>query len=264
MDGIAAVTPWVTGVSESAGGSGDPSPVTAFGVHARDAGRGAGAVGRPVPARPPRRDPGRGQGGCGAGARCSWRTVRGSRWPTSTTARVDALGARASASTPIAVDDARHGPSATCSRRARSAASSTCRVVDALPVRDRLRWSQQPARVGRRGRRARGARDRLRARTSSPTRAGSSTSPRSSPATTATVRFAATARIEATHDRACSPKPRSCGRRTGPGRRTGSRASGSSARRCPADAGSPATRPPGPTGSRSTRLRPGPLTATPR
>jgi glutamate dehydrogenase/leucine dehydrogenase len=33
MDGIAEVTPWVTGVSESAGGSGDPSPVTAFGVH---------------------------------------------------------------------------------------------------------------------------------------------------------------------------------------------------------------------------------------
>ncbi len=33
MDGLATVTPWVTGVSESAGGSGDPSPVTAFGVH---------------------------------------------------------------------------------------------------------------------------------------------------------------------------------------------------------------------------------------
>ena len=33
MDGIATVTPWVTGVSEAAGGSGDPSPVTAFGVH---------------------------------------------------------------------------------------------------------------------------------------------------------------------------------------------------------------------------------------
>lgn len=33
MDGIATVTPWVTGVSESAGGSGDPSPVTALGVH---------------------------------------------------------------------------------------------------------------------------------------------------------------------------------------------------------------------------------------
>ncbi|MGZ4801734.1 MAG: Leu/Phe/Val dehydrogenase [Acidimicrobiia bacterium] len=33
MDGIADVTPWVTGVSESAGGSGDPSPITAFGVH---------------------------------------------------------------------------------------------------------------------------------------------------------------------------------------------------------------------------------------
>src|SRR6476660_4231153 len=32
MDGIAAVTPWATGVSESAGGSGDPSPVTAYGV----------------------------------------------------------------------------------------------------------------------------------------------------------------------------------------------------------------------------------------
>ncbi len=32
MDAIAAVTPWVTGVSESMGGSGDPSPVTAFGV----------------------------------------------------------------------------------------------------------------------------------------------------------------------------------------------------------------------------------------
>lgn len=34
MDGIATVTPWVTGVSESLGGSGDPSPVTAVGVHA--------------------------------------------------------------------------------------------------------------------------------------------------------------------------------------------------------------------------------------
>ena len=34
MDGIAAVTPWVTGVSEAAGGSGDPSPITAFGVWA--------------------------------------------------------------------------------------------------------------------------------------------------------------------------------------------------------------------------------------
>ena len=32
MDGLAEVTPWVTGVSESLGGSGDPSPVTAFGV----------------------------------------------------------------------------------------------------------------------------------------------------------------------------------------------------------------------------------------
>ncbi len=34
MDGIATVTPWVTGVSETAGGSGDPSPVTAAGVFA--------------------------------------------------------------------------------------------------------------------------------------------------------------------------------------------------------------------------------------
>ena len=34
MDGIAAATPWVTGVSEALGGSGDPSPVTAFGVRA--------------------------------------------------------------------------------------------------------------------------------------------------------------------------------------------------------------------------------------
>lgn len=32
MDGIATVTPWVTGVSEDAGGSGDPSPITAYGV----------------------------------------------------------------------------------------------------------------------------------------------------------------------------------------------------------------------------------------
>jgi glutamate dehydrogenase/leucine dehydrogenase len=32
MDGLARVTPWVTGVVERAGGSGDPSPVTAFGV----------------------------------------------------------------------------------------------------------------------------------------------------------------------------------------------------------------------------------------
>jgi glutamate dehydrogenase/leucine dehydrogenase len=32
MDALATVTPWVTGVSEAAGGSGDPSPVTAWGV----------------------------------------------------------------------------------------------------------------------------------------------------------------------------------------------------------------------------------------
>jgi glutamate dehydrogenase/leucine dehydrogenase len=32
MNGLALVTPWVTGVDESLGGSGDPSPVTAFGV----------------------------------------------------------------------------------------------------------------------------------------------------------------------------------------------------------------------------------------
>jgi glutamate dehydrogenase/leucine dehydrogenase len=32
MNGLARVTPWVTGVDEAHGGSGDPSPVTAFGV----------------------------------------------------------------------------------------------------------------------------------------------------------------------------------------------------------------------------------------
>src|SRR5947207_3191591 len=32
MDGIADATPWVTGVDPACGGSGDPSPVTAFGV----------------------------------------------------------------------------------------------------------------------------------------------------------------------------------------------------------------------------------------
>jgi leucine dehydrogenase len=32
MDGLARVTPWVTGVNARSGGSGDPSPVTAFGV----------------------------------------------------------------------------------------------------------------------------------------------------------------------------------------------------------------------------------------
>src|SRR4029077_4494522 len=32
MDVLATVTPWVTGVREDAGGSGDPSPVTAQGV----------------------------------------------------------------------------------------------------------------------------------------------------------------------------------------------------------------------------------------
>jgi glutamate dehydrogenase/leucine dehydrogenase len=32
MDGIARETPWVTGVDPAAGGSGDPSPVTAYGV----------------------------------------------------------------------------------------------------------------------------------------------------------------------------------------------------------------------------------------
>src|SRR5260370_18054682 len=65
MELLATVTPWVTGVSETHGGSGDPSPVTAYGVlaamragltavdgpHAPPAGRrgavhGAGAVGR--------------------------------------------------------------------------------------------------------------------------------------------------------------------------------------------------------------------------
>jgi glutamate dehydrogenase/leucine dehydrogenase len=34
MDGLATVTPWATGVREADGGSGDPSPVTAFGVRA--------------------------------------------------------------------------------------------------------------------------------------------------------------------------------------------------------------------------------------
>jgi glutamate dehydrogenase/leucine dehydrogenase len=32
MNGLARVTPWVTGVDEAQGGSGDPSPVTAYGV----------------------------------------------------------------------------------------------------------------------------------------------------------------------------------------------------------------------------------------
>ena len=32
MDVLAEMTPWVTGVDESVGGSGDPSPVTAVGV----------------------------------------------------------------------------------------------------------------------------------------------------------------------------------------------------------------------------------------
>jgi glutamate dehydrogenase/leucine dehydrogenase len=32
MNGLARVTPWVTGVDEAMGGSGDPSPLTAFGV----------------------------------------------------------------------------------------------------------------------------------------------------------------------------------------------------------------------------------------
>jgi leucine dehydrogenase len=32
MNGLARVTPWVTGVDEARGGSGDPSPVTAYGV----------------------------------------------------------------------------------------------------------------------------------------------------------------------------------------------------------------------------------------
>jgi leucine dehydrogenase len=34
MDGLARETPWVTGVAETAGGSGDPSPATAYGVRA--------------------------------------------------------------------------------------------------------------------------------------------------------------------------------------------------------------------------------------
>ena len=42
MNGLAETTPWVTGVDESLGGSGDPSPVTAFGVvHAMRAVRDA-------------------------------------------------------------------------------------------------------------------------------------------------------------------------------------------------------------------------------
>ena len=65
MDGIAAVTPWVTGVSESFGGSGDPSPVTAVGVHAAMRAAAQRAMGRHRAHGPPRGGPGRGQGRLG-------------------------------------------------------------------------------------------------------------------------------------------------------------------------------------------------------
>ena len=110
-----------------------------------DAGRGAGAVGRSVAARPAGGGAGRGQGGRGARARCWWRTARRSRWRTSTTRGSGSWCARVGVDA-IPVDDA----VARAVRRARAVrARRRGHRGDDRPaaLRDRLRRREQPARV---------------------------------------------------------------------------------------------------------------------
>ena len=89
MDLIREVTPYVTGTSERLGGSGDPSPATAWGVlHAMQAVARA-ALGRPIARGPPRGRVGRRQG---RRARSSRHLVEAGAQVTVSDVRGDAVG----------------------------------------------------------------------------------------------------------------------------------------------------------------------------
>ena len=195
MNGLADATPWVTGVDESLGGSGDPSPVTAYGVvHAMHAVRDH-ARRRAVPARPPGRRPGVGARRVASRATARGRRRRGRRCRTSSSrARgrapelgVEHVGIDATLVTqcdflaPCALGDVFDDESIPQLR---------CRAIvgaanNQLGV-DRCRPACSPRAAS------------CTCPTSSPTPAGSSTSPRSSSATTATRALAHAAEIETT------------------------------------------------------------------
>ena len=200
MDALARVTPWVTGVDEQAGGSGDPSPVTAFGVRLRDARRGAGARRRAHPRRSPRARRRRrarrraarrhaGRRGCGrVGERCVRRSRRRRRrpsWRRRCIAPDDALAVACDVLAPCALggmlDDVVHPAPAV--PRGRRCGEQPARERPTRPSSSpRATCSSSP--------------------TSWRTRAASSTSPRSSSATTAPVRSSAPP--------ASSRRPRAC------------------------------------------------------
>ena len=162
MDVIARVTPWVTGLDEALGGSGDPSPVTAVGVRAamravRDALDGDAVARRPATSW------------CTASG-TSARISRGCSRPTAhvltladrAPGRAEALAAELGAAV-VAPDAALD---LECDVLAPCALGPVIDLdrVDALAVPRGLRRGQQPARRPRRRRRARGARHPLRAR----------------------------------------------------------------------------------------------------
>ena len=180
MDGIGAVTPWVTGVSESTGGSGDPSPVTAVGVHAamraaaQERWGDASLTGRHVVVQ------GAGKVGAGLARLLVADGARGldRRRRRCARARVG-LGARRGTGP-------RRRRALPAGRRRGAVRARWCAHRDGgrrAGVHRGLRRRQQPARHRRGRRRARPPGRSSTRPTSSPTPAGSSTSPRSSWAT---------------------------------------------------------------------------------
>ena len=141
MDLIRRETPHVTGVSPSLGGSGDPSPATAWGVlwairAAAEVRWGdADLAGRHVVVS------GVGKVGGALVDHLARRRCAGSRWPTSATQAIRAVRRRATASVAVVGRPTAPTPSsATCSPRARSARCSTARPSPSCAAR----WS--PAR----------------------------------------------------------------------------------------------------------------------
>ena len=195
MDGIARVTPWVTGVSESAGGSGDPSAVTAFGVHRAMRAAALERWGRP--SLHDRHVVVQGAGKVGAalaqllvrdGATVAVADVDDERVRELVrTVGVDAIPAADAVSEPCAV-------LAPCAFRARRHARDRRRTA----LRDRLRRREQPARVRCDGRRARGAGDPLRTRLRRERGRDPEHRGRDRVATRSSARSASTAQIEAT------------------------------------------------------------------
>ena len=163
MDLLRSVTPYVTGTSEHLGGSGDPSPATAWGVfHAM------GAVaerlwGDPSLDGPPRRGARRRQG-------------RRARWPATSTRPAPASPSPTSAPTPsppwppssaptvVDPDDALARRVRRAARRAPSAPCSSAATIPRAAVRGGVRRRQQPAGHRRRRRAARRRRRPLRPR----------------------------------------------------------------------------------------------------